>query len=244
MSDVALNLSRFTPRGLEEFAKWIAYGAQGLVPLDLLADKTFASHINGGVEVAPQAFATRYDFGRYLADILMPLDRHAIAYDRGLWSWLAAAFFEQIAPRDASGQRHLRRPYAYILEDRRKYYRHLVRTPWYLVATHGERCRYLLLPDPRDEAPLSRQRDLLEALAARQSLIASPTLIDAAGKLYIDVRTGAPKRGFSSKRGGSPRRLALIANQLALTHDIHNMPVDRFLDLLPEEFGIKRTVRA
>lgn len=243
MSDVALNLSRFTPRGLEEFAKWIDYGGKGLVPLDLLADASFATQLEGGVGVVPQPFASRYDFGGYLAGVLMPLGAHAIAYDRGLWSWLAAAFFEHISPRDASGQRHLRRPYAYILEDSRKYYRHLVRTPWYLVATHGERCRYLLLPEAGDEAPLSRQRKLLETLASRQSLIASPTLLDAACKLYVDARTGAPKRGFSSERGGSPRRLALIANQLSLTHDIHNMPVDRFLELLPEEFGVRRTVR-
>lgn len=243
MSDVALTLSRFTPRGLDEFAKWIAQGGQGLVPLGLLSDPTFATPVDGGIGVVPQPFATRYDFGRYLADVLMPLGQHAIAFDRGLWSWLAAAFFEQISPRDAGGLRALRRPYVYILEDSRRYYRHLVRTPWYLVATHGERCKYLLMPEPRDEAPLSRQRALLETLAARQFLIASPTLIDAAGRLYVDARTGAPKRGFSSKRGGSPGRLALIANQLSLTHDIHTMPVDRFLELLPEEFGVRRMLR-
>lgn len=243
MSDVALSLSRFTPRGLEEFGKWIGHGAPGLVPLDLLVDATFATPVDGGIGILPQPFPTRYDFGRYLAAVLMPLSQHTIAFDRGLWSWLAAAFFEQICPRDAAGQRQLRRPYVYILDDSRKYYRHLVRTPWYLVATHGERCKYLLLPESRDEAPLSRQRALLETLAARQSLIASPTLIEAVGRLYVDARTGAPKRGFSSKRSGSPRRLALIANQLSLTHDIHNMSVERFLDLLPEEFGARRTIR-
>jgi hypothetical protein len=30
--------------------------------------------------------------------------------------------------------------------------------------------------------------------------------------------------------------LALLANQLALTYDIRDMPPDRFLELLPEEF--------
>lgn len=244
MSDGTLRLSRFTPRGIDEFGKWIALGAPGMVPLGLLSDPEYAVPQENGIGIAPQPFASRYDFGRYLADALQPLAQHAIAYDRALWSWLAAAFFEQIAPRNAQGSRQLRRPYVYVPEDSRKYYRHLVRTPWYLVATHGERCRYLLLPEPGDDAPLSRQRSLLETLAARQFLIASPTLIEAAGRLYVDARTGAPKRGFASKRGGSPARLALIANQLSLTHDIHTMPVERFLDLLPEEFGVRRTPRS
>jgi hypothetical protein len=36
-----------------------------------------------------------------------------------------------------------------------------------------------------------------------------------------------------------PRRLALIANQLALTYDTRNMPTENFLKLLPQEFSAR-----
>jgi hypothetical protein len=62
-------------------------------------------------------------------------------------------------------------------------------------------------------------------------------LIAAARKLYTDRYTGLPKRGAGAKGRGSPRRLALIANQLALTYDIREMPVESFLKLLPSEFS-------
>jgi hypothetical protein len=105
-----------------------------------------------------------------------------------------------------------------------------------------------------DSAPLSRQSYLLDQLAARQFVILScacpyrktgshfsgtcarPTLIAVARRLYTDPRTGRQRRGAGAKGKGSPRRLALIANQLALTYDIHNMSVDQFLGILPGEF--------
>ena len=82
----------------------------------------------------------------------------------------------------------------------------------------------------------SRRVRLLDQLAARQFVIASPTLIAAARRLYTDPRTGRQRRGAGAKGKGSPRRLALIANQLALTYDIHNMSVDQFMKILPREF--------
>ena len=44
------------------------------------------------------------------------------------------------------------------------------------------------------------------------------------------------KRGANATGKGSPQRLALIANQLALTYDIHHMSVEQFMKILPSEF--------
>jgi len=230
-------LSRFTPAGLEEFVKWIRLGASGTVPRDLVADPLYSEPLPGALPVYDGTFQDRFEFGEYLVDLLRAFDQQSISFDRGLWSWLAAFYFEQLAPRDHSGNRALRRDYVYALSESRTYYRHLVRAPWFLVGTHGDACRFLLYARKDDPAPLSRQSYLLDQLAARQFVISSPTLIAAAGRLYSDPRTGMPTRGAGAKGSGSPRRLALIANQLSLTYDIHAMPVDRFLKLLPDEFG-------
>ena len=230
-------LSRFTSAGLEEFVKWIRLGASGPIPRDLITDQQYSEPLPGNAIVPQQIFRDRFDFGKFLVELLKPFQRQSISFDRGLWSWLAAYYFEQLSPRDDAGTRALRKDYVYALSESRIYYRHLVRAPWFLVSTHGEACRYLLVARQDDRAPLSRQSYLLDQLAALQFVISSPTLIAAAGRLYSDPRTGLPTRGAGAKGSGSPRRLALIANQLSLTYDIHAMPVDRFLKLLPDEFG-------
>lgn len=237
-------LSRFTPRGIDEFTKWIGRGAHGEVPRDLLEGAEFAVQLALEPQMPGKTFADRYEFGVALVELLNGYDQQQISFDRGLWSWLAAYYFEQLCPRDRDGKQALRKDYVYVLDQSRIYYRHLVRTPWYLVKTHGERCRFLLLPRRDDPAPLSQQSGLLDRLAARQFVISSPALVGAAARLYSDPRAGRPTRGAGGEGSGSPRRLALIANQLALTYDIHNMPADRLLQLLPEEFGTRWRVAA
>lgn len=227
----------FNDQGVTEFARWLRIGAEGAVPQSLLSDPTFSAELPGSALPAIPTFKDRYAFGQFLVALLAPYDPYVISYNKGLWSWLAALFFEQLAPADANGRRALRRPYVYVLSESRIYYRHLVRAPWYLVRTHGEEARYLLEPIRTDDpAPLSRQSYLLDQLAARQFVISSPTLIAAARRLYTDPRTGRQRRGAGAKGKGSPRRLALIANQLALTYDIHHMSADQFMKILPAEF--------
>ena len=228
-------LCRFSPSGVAAFADWMRAGARGDVPPDLLGDPAFSTPV-GQVEVPRILFRDRYEFGVLLKEVLEPLDRYVISFDQGLWTWLAAFFFEQLAPTTPAGTRELRKDYAYILSSSR-YFRHLVRMPWYLVTTHGERSRFLLTSiQAADAAPLSRQSYVLDQLATRQFVIASPTLVGAAARLYSDPRTGRPIRGAGARGRGSPRRLAIVANQLSLTYDIREVPVDRFMQILPPEF--------
>ena len=232
-------LSRFTEAGISEFLRWIRSDAPGVLPRELLEESHFAERLPGDVVVTDARFSDRYEFGGALKRALDGQDQQAVSFDKGLWSWLAAFYFEQLSPRDGDGRRTLRKEYVYVLSESRIYYRHLVRTPWFLVKAHGERCRFLLVSRADDPAPLSRQSYLLDQLAARQFVISSPSLVGAACRLYSDPRTGQPTRGAGARGSGSPGRLALIANQLSLTHDIHDMPVDRLMKILPEEFGAR-----
>jgi hypothetical protein len=233
------NLCEFTTAGIAAFSKWLRSGAPGSVPDDLLHDPLFSSALCETELLVRERFPDRYAFGNRLVKLLGLFDAHKISYKRSLWSWLAAWYFDQLCAVDGSGKRILRKEYVYIPQNERYYYRHLVRTPWYVVAQHGEAAKFLLTSMRTDDpAPLSRQSDLLDQLAARQFVIASPTLVGAAQRLYTDRFTGRPTRG-GAKGSGSPRRLALIANQLALTYDIRNMPTENFLKLLPEEFSAR-----
>jgi hypothetical protein len=235
-----LRLCEFTSQGIAEFSRWIRSGASGNVPEGLFADPLFSTPLCETDLLTQEPFPDRYSFGCRLIQLLKGFDSREISYRRGLWSWLAAWYFGQLCETDTSGKRKLRREYVYIPQNERLYYRHLVRTPWYVVAQHGEAAKFLLVSTrANDPAPLSRQSYLLDQLAARQFVIASPTLVSGARRLYTDSMTGRLTRGAGSKGSGSPRRLALIANQLALTYDIREMPTDNFLKLLPEEFSVR-----
>jgi hypothetical protein len=205
-------LCEFNAEGLTMFSRWIRAGATGDVPGDLLGDPGFTVPLNETEWLGRERFPDRYSFGCRLLQLLSPFDRHFISYRRGLWAWLAAWYFDQLCEFDESGKRKLRREYVYIPQNERLYYRHLVRTPWYVVSEHGESAKFLLTATRSDDpAPLSRQSYLLDQLAARQFVIASPTLVGAARRLYTDRRTGRLMRGVGAKGSGSPRRLALIA---------------------------------
>lgn len=227
---MADTLRHFTAAGLAEFSKWLRAGATGQITPDLLVDPDFSKSMGETELLSRKEFDDRYDFGAHLVRILAPFNSREISFDRGLWAWLAAWYFEQLCPRNADGLRKLREENTYLPSESRIYYRHLVRTPWYLVSTHGEASRFLLV------SPLNQQSYLLDQLAARQFIIASPTLIAAAKRLYTNPQTGQPRPGAGAKGPGSPRRLALIANQLSLTFDIRAMPVEKFMGLLPTEF--------
>lgn len=233
-------LCEFTSDGIAAFSSWLRSGAQGDVPKDLLIDPMFSTPMCETELLAKERFPDRFSFGCRLVQLLSSFDSHDISYKRSLWSWLAAWYFDQLCDVDTSGKRILRKEYVYVPENERLYYRHLVRTPWYVVSQHGEAAKFLLISARIDDpTPLSRQSYLLDQLAARQFVIASPTLVSAARRLYTEKLTGRPTRGAGSKGGGSPRRLALIANQLALTYDIRDMPTNNFLKLLPDEFSVR-----
>jgi hypothetical protein len=80
-----------------------------------------------------------------LVELLSKHDQQEVSFDRGLWSWLAAYYFEQLAPRDESGKRMLRKDYVYALSESRIYYRHLVRSYRRILVTSEVRRQRLEL---------------------------------------------------------------------------------------------------
>jgi hypothetical protein len=122
-------LSPFTPHGMNEFTRWIRQGASDDIPEDLLEDTEFVERFAGNPSMPQKKFADRYEFGLTLVELLSRYDQQQVSFDRTLWSWLAAYYFEQLCPRDGNGKRNPRKDYVYVLSESRIYYRHLVRTP-------------------------------------------------------------------------------------------------------------------
>jgi hypothetical protein len=162
-------------------------------------------------------------------------DGHAVLRDEGLWTWLAFASIDQLAPLVLG----VRKPgdTARLLLDSanyQRYYRHLLAGPFYIYDAHRdhpERARALLA------SPVNRPGELVEQFASRQELVRSPGIVGAITDLYLDPETGRLKRGHAGKESeGSARRFASLLKQLELTYDIYEMNADAILGLLPAEF--------
>jgi hypothetical protein len=227
---------QLTDDGIAQFIQFLASqraGANEPIPYSLLTAAKTSSPLSAEIAIERKSFNNRFAFGEYLVGSLKPLDKREIGNSYALWTWLALYFFDSICPV-VGGKRNVLEDAVYILGkvfNHRKYYRHLVRTPWLVVNEHGECGKVMLLM--RDKGSRS---EIFEQLAASKDILGNETVIAGAYRLYFDPAEQRPKRGSGGKGAGSPRRLSAIVQQLDLTYDLRDCTVEQFLALLPPEF--------
>ena len=157
--------------------------------------------------------------------------------DRGLWSWISAAWLK---PLVGDGSRGLGQSYRWALQNGswRTYYRHLFAGPCAILAQHEDnpkRCRVLLTTE------LLHPGAFYEDAASQQRTIRSPGLLEAMTAIYLDefggLRSGATG---SHSQPGSIRRFTRHLDRLELTYDLQSISADALLDedqrILPDEF--------
>jgi hypothetical protein len=230
-------LRKLNDEGVRRFAEYLDGGAAGQAPISLLQNPETSEQLFPPVLMGGRAFESRFDFGVYLNQKLSAFDPTVISADRNLWTSLALLWFDEICPTETNGTRKVMEPYRYILSsDYRHYYRHLVRSPWYLVRLHGENARFLLVAPQQKEHPLSVHGEILEQFGGRQQVLGSRPIIAAASKLYLHSETGRPRKGVAGSGRGSARRFGIVLRQLDLTYDPNTMTDDGLIKILPQEF--------
>ena len=191
-----------------------------------------------GIEIEVKSFATREEAGKYFFDTLEPLRATGanLMTDKGLWTWLAMTWIDELAPKESDGSRKLHDHRRWILsvDGHYAYYRHHLAGPYYIYDAHHD--------DPKRAAALlcgsvSVPGEVWEQIASRQVFAGSPNLMSVVTKLYFDTSKNSLKRGAASQGAGGVRRLPMVINQFGLTWDVEGMPVDRILALLPSEFN-------
>jgi hypothetical protein len=225
--------------GVAAFRAYIKAGAADEPPVHLLTNLETSDPLSTDIAPLRSEFSDRFVFGKYLCDLLRPLEATGISSDQGLWSGLALYWFELLCPaRGNSMKRSPDKDYRYVLSaDYRHYYRHLVRTPWQLVNDHGEFAKCLLISPRNQSHPLSVGGEILEQIGSRQSVLGSPSIIEAVHTLYFDPDTERPKRGAAGSAAGSARRLGIVLRQLDLNFDAQHMQSVGLLTVLPSEFN-------
>lgn len=227
----------FTDQGVEAFRTLLGEfrsGMEGPVPASLTQSSELTVELAFRIELpslSPQT--TRYLWGQAI-DGLLGSQEPPPNQRRGFWTWLSAHYFDAICPAK-DGKRQVREEPRYIPElgNYRRFYRHLLLGPWYVARAHRTD------PVPTKvvlAGPLSAPGELPAQLMSRQDLITSAAVLRAAYVMYFDDKAGRLRRGSGGSGPGSPRRLADVLAQLALTYDLHAIDHGSLLALLPKEF--------
>jgi len=228
---------RFTATGIERFREQLDLARSGgeAQLAELLVSSDFTSSLEARVDVDVRAFESRLDAGRHLFDALKPMRDLGVDLlrDVGLWSWLAARWYELLLP-----EMHRKRPgedARWILEPDRsqRYYRHLLATPYRLVANfHHDLDGIRVIT----AGPVARPGQVFESLVANRKIITTPALLRAATRLYFDDDNGELKRGAGDKGEGAVRRFVRVQAQFSRTYDLNLLSAEQVLELFPPEF--------
>jgi hypothetical protein len=214
-----------------EFLQQIRDGAEFLGSPAVLFVDDYSPRLARAVEIEPRTFASKFEAAEYLSGVLA--DVPAPSDDAGLWSWLALFYFDQLSPVDAAGKRRPREDYHYIPwgENGWQRDRHLLAGPFKIFIMHRRNARLLLHP------PVHQHGAFIYNLGFRRELITNRGLIEAIDLLYWDAKRKRPKRGATSENHpGNLRRLISVVQQLDFNYDLHGMPAEEILQLLPAEF--------
>ena len=225
---------RLTKSGIEKFREYLNELREGEIaepPRSLLTDPDTSETFPRERLVEERAFDTRLEAARYFSDVFN--EDSGLQDDVGLWSWLSLFYFDQVCPAKHDGTRSPGRDYRHILEPGYPYgHRHLLGGPFLVFALHGEQATLLLCTKVHVENHFHHQ------LASRQSLLCNPAVMEAANLLYLEPRTGKPKRGAQdSKRApGALLRFVDVLQQLDVNYDLYSMNGEALVGLLPAEF--------
>lgn len=235
-------IRQFTERGIEQFRAYLTAakaGATDPLPAALLFDDAYARTLDRHITVEPQSFATTLEMVRYLHPKIKALRLEGKLYDRGLWAWLTAYYFDQVCPPDKAGRRKVGEIVRYLPSaelDFRDTKRHLLGAAMRMYDTHGEKRMQLFLYTP----PYERS-DFLRLITESQELAANSNLLDSLHRLYWDEFTQRPVRGAKGSKKGTPGsvlRFFALMNQFNRTFDLFSMTGEQIVALLPkDEFG-------
>ena len=225
----------FNELGIEQFRSFLEEARQGDInpfPENILISGYHTDISMPSIVVESRNFTLKADLVSYVFTQMQPAGAIQF-YNKGLWTWLTAFYFESICPVK-NGKRKVQEDAKYILntEHYGRYYRHLIAAPVRLFSELKDLSKIYLAGSP------DKHGDLMEQLASRQEIARCHGIIEAVSTLYWDEKNQKIKRGARNKSGlGVIRRFARdIIPQFQMTYDLNSMSRDDILKLLPSEF--------
>lgn len=231
------HLRLFNNDGIIEFERVIGeIRSENLnsVPEDLIFGQQFTDLFEPELIIENIDVKNKSDLVSYLVSKLALRENKHLYFDKGLWTWLTAFYFESICPVAGNGYRKVNENAFYVLKDPKnytKYYRHLLAYPSRLNAELGDSSKIFLV------GSFNKRGEITEQFGAYQEIALNKGILDAANMLYWDHKTNNLKRGVAGKGPGSARRLVRIVRQYQMTYDLNSMSGNDIVNLLPSEFA-------
>jgi len=231
------SIREFNEAGLSEFERNVSELRSGNIkklPEDLLFSEDFVVAHEPIINIEKVEFKEKSELIPYISRQLNLKQNKSLYFNTGLWSWLAAFYFENICPADENGKRKINETAFYVLKDPRnytKFYRHLLAYPCRVYSELDDSSKIFLI------GSFAKRGEVTEQFGAYQEIALNKPIIDAANLLYWDPETQNLKRGAAGKGGGSARRLVRIIRQYQMTYDLNSMNGKDIVSILPAEFA-------
>ena len=204
---------------------------------ELLNEEKYFENVSSEIKLEKKDFKNSFELGEYLANKLNILDQSKIFYDNLLWDYLSLFYFNKVFDKRARGLSN----YRYFLSDEwQTRYRHLIRTPWYMVKTYGKAAKLCL------SIPVYTGGDWTEQFISHRINETFTKSCEIAYQLYYDEKNQMAKKGYSKKflyKNGvksvvpaSLGRLIDKLNHFNEIYDIWSLSNNEIIDLLPKEF--------
>lgn len=201
-------------------------------PQDLLTPSEFAEAIGGNAALLDALnLDDKLATAKALNEIVTDLELTSAERDWGFWTWCSAYLFVRLCKRSGGRFTPGEMPIWVAEPDNwQRYYRHYLASIWRVYAAHRDKEGELVA---LLNGPVNTPGELWAQIAASQTLITNPSMIDAVHHLYWDKENRARKRGAG---GNSPRRLTRVLKQFERTYDFVAMTGNQIIELLPSEF--------
>lgn len=230
------SVREFNGAGLNEFERIIGEIKNGnlkSIPEVLLYSEDVTSSYEPIINIDRVDLKNKNELIPYLSKQLDLRNNKHLYFNKGLWSWLAAFYFDNICPSDGNGKRKINETAFYVLRDPKnytKFYRHLLAYPSRVYSELEDSSKIFLI------GSFAKRGEVTEQFGAYQEIALNKGIIEAANIMYWDNETKNLKRGAAGKGGGSARRLVRIIRQYQMTYDLNSMKGSEIVELLPKEF--------
>ena len=234
-----MRVRRFNTQGIDAFRDYIrgaklSHKAGNLpppVPSDLLESGLLNEETPFDLPSVPDVFRSKQELAVFV-DKFLPRNRYdEIRVDVGMWTWLAACFFDQLT----NGRKKIKEERAYVAGITfQEFYRHLVLGPYFIFFNAKDdpaRVQVLLYDEP------TTMNEVMVQFGSYQTLMRNKAIQGVVQRLYFDTEKGRIKRGAGGKEAGTPRRLMDFFRQIELNYDLPSIDQDKFWEMLPAEFA-------
>jgi hypothetical protein len=233
-------LRKLTDNGITEMRTFLSAVQENpdlTLPETFLTGASTSESLPIKIEVSPQVFGNRMDAGKFLYGLFSAPEASGLDRDPAIWAWLYCLFFDQLCPKKKDGTRDPGEEARWIpMRTSRRYYRHLLFGPYLLFKAFRD--------DP-DSAKIvlcgrvDTPGDFVGQLASRQDIVQNKAVIAAATALYMDPKSGKPKRGAApkEKKPGTLRRFTDVMDQFDPVWDLYSIGTAELIKKLPAEFA-------